>query len=113
MEDFQHPCVIQWLDSVKKATKDVYIQRITEVLEIEAKMHAEHRFKDFGCVISEFLKNLNEKGVYGSQMFSILSPVRTFMKMSNKVDIYELYPNIVMTIKNWEKDDNIKKSNVS
>ena len=33
MEALQHPCVIQWLESVKKATKDVYVCRINEVLE--------------------------------------------------------------------------------
>ena len=57
-------------------------------------MHEEGRFIDVGGVVSEFLKNLNEKGIYGSQMFSMLSPVRTFMKMAYKMDIYELYPNL-------------------
>jgi site-specific recombinase XerD len=98
-----------WLNSLGDDTKRKYIRYLEEFTQFKNELD------DISTndAIEQYLENIHNQGLLTATLWSILSILNTFQKYTEDKDFYKDKALFVRIMKQWEKKETSKKSQVS
>ena len=97
-----------WLASLSESSRPRYQQALEEF----CAFHGLKPEIDVATAIVDYVGQLREDGYATSTLWSIVSILKSYLMILEKKDLFVVAPRLKSLLKQWSKQDEIKKSAV-
>ena len=104
-----NPNISRWLNSLGDDTKHSYERRLHDFIEWREQNPTTTTI----MAIENFIEYLHDEGMMVSTLRSILSPLKSFLEYTEKLNFYKENPLFQRVLDQWEKKEKTKQSAVS